>query len=131
VTICGSHEESPAPIPPCAQTIATAAQRLNELRETWLNPPEWTERKPEIVPGYPDRIVAKPGHEADLKKRTLTNLYNARPAWLDNAHKALDAAVAKAYGWTDYTPEMADEEILRRLLALNLARAAQEKGESS
>ena len=96
---------------------------MNELRETWLNPPEWTERVPEIVAGYPDRILAKPGHEAELKKRTLTNLYNARPAWLDNAHKALDAAVAAAYGWTDYTPAMPDDEILRRLLALNLARA--------
>ena len=118
--------------PPCmagdikAANIAAAARRLNELREAWLNPPEWTERIPEIVPGYPDRIVAKPGHEADLKKRTLTNLYNARPAWLDNAHQALDAAVAAAYGWADYTPAMPDEEILRRLLALNLERKAAE-----
>ena len=55
---------------------------------------------------------------------TLTNLYNARPAWLDNAHKALDQAVADAYGWRDYTPAMSDEEILRRLLALNLSRGA-------
>ena len=53
---------------------------------------------------------AKPGHEADLKKRTLTNLYNARPAWLDMAHKALDQAVAAAYDWPDYTPAMPDEE---------------------
>jgi type II restriction/modification system DNA methylase subunit YeeA len=123
VTICDSHEEPPASIPPCAPPIAAAAQRLNELRENWLNPPEWTERVPEIVAGYPDRILAKPGFEAELKKRTLTNLYNARPAWLDNAHRALDKAVADAYGWTDYTPEMPDDEILRRLLALNLARA--------
>jgi hypothetical protein len=130
VTICDSHEEPLAPIPPCApplaMRIAEAAQRLNQLRENWLNPPEWVDRIPEIVPGYPDRIVAKPGHEAELKKRTLTNLYNARPAWLDNAHKTLDAAVAVAYGWTDYTPQMSDEEILRRLLALNLARKAAE-----
>ncbi len=70
--------------------------------------------------------MAKPGHEAELKKRTLTNLYNQRPAWLDNAHKELDAAVAAAYGWTDYTPAMMDEEILRRLLALNLDRAETE-----
>ena len=55
--------------------------------------------------------------------RTLTNLYNARPAWLDLAHKALDKAVAAAYNWLDYTPEMPDDEILRRLLALNLERA--------
>jgi len=67
--------------------------------------------------------VAKPGHEADLKKRTLTNLYNARPAWLALTHQALDKAVAAAYGWADYAPEMADEEILRRLLALNLERS--------
>lgn len=72
--------------------------------------------------GHPARPVAKPGCEAELKKRTLTNLYNARPAWLDNAHKGLDLAVAAAYGWEDYTPEMADEEILRRLLAMNLDR---------
>lgn len=118
--------------PPCfaghvaAGNIAAAARRLNDLRENWLNPPEWTARIPEVVPGYPDRIVAQPGHEADLKKRTLTNLYNARPAWLANAHQALDAAVAAAYGWTDYTPEMPDEEVLRRLLALNLERKAAE-----
>jgi type II restriction/modification system DNA methylase subunit YeeA len=108
-----------------ATEIAAAAQELNKLRDNWLNPPEWVDwvRTPEEEKaGYPARPVAKLGHEADLKKRTLTNLYNARPAWLDNAHKTLDAAVAKAYGWNDYTPEMPDEEILRRLLALNLAR---------
>ncbi|MHB9101564.1 MAG: DNA methyltransferase, partial [Sulfuricella sp.] len=109
-----------------ATEIATAAQALNKLRDNWLNPPEWVDsvRTPEEEKaGYPARPVAKLGHEADLKKRTLTNLYNARPAWLDNAHKTLDAAVAKAYGWNDYTPEMPDEEILRRLLVLNLARS--------
>jgi hypothetical protein len=67
--------------------------------------------------------VARPGHEAELKKRTLTNLYNQRPAWLANAHQALDQAVAAAYGWSDYSPAMADDEILRRLLKLNLERA--------
>ncbi len=117
---------TPASAGVTAEAIAAAAQRLNQLRENWLNPPEWVDRIPEIVPGYPERIVAKPGHEADLKKRTLTNLYNARPAWLDNAHKTLDAAVATAYGWTDYAPAMPEEEILRRLLALNLERKAAE-----
>ena len=85
---------------------------------------------PEVVPlgmsssPYPDRIVAKPGFEKDLAKRTLTNLYNQRPAWLAHAHQALDAAVAAAYAFGDYSPAMPDEEILRRLLALNQARAA-------
>jgi hypothetical protein len=52
----------------------------------------------------------------------LTNLYNTRSAWLDMAHKVLDRAVAAVYGWTDSTLDMSDEEILRRLLALNLER---------
>jgi len=111
---------------PHSDAIAAAAQQLNALRENWLNPPEWVDwvRTPEEeAAGFPARPVAKPGHEAELKKRTLTNLYNQRPAWLDHAHKALDQAIAAAYGWTDYTPEMPDEEILRRLLALNLARS--------
>lgn len=117
-----------------ATRMAGAAAHLNTLRERWLNPPEWTERVPEVVPlgldrsPYPDRTVPKPGlSEADakaLQKRTLTNLYNQRPAWLSMAHEALDAAVAAAYGWTDYSPQMSDDEILARLLALNLQRAA-------
>lgn len=88
---------------------------------------EWVITPEEEKAGFPKRPVAKPGHAADVKKRTLTSLYNARPAWLDLAHKELDAAVAEAYGWTDYAPEMPDEEILRRLLVLNLERGVQEK----
>lgn len=118
--------------PPClagsiaAENIAAAARRLDELRQNWLNPPEWVEwvRTPEEEKaGFPARPVARPGHEAELKQRTLMNLYNQRPAWLDQAHQALDAAVAAAYGWTDYTPAMPDAEILGRLLKLNLERA--------
>ena len=88
---------------------------------------------PEVIPlgmatsPYPDRIEPRPGiSEADFKalqKRTLTNLYNQRPAWLAMAHQQLDAAVATAYGWSDYTPAMSDDEILKRLLALNLERS--------
>lgn len=118
----------PFPFPQAVNdtAISTAARNLDQLRNNWLNPPEWVEwvRTPEEeAAGYPARPVAKPGFEADLKKRTLTNLYNARPSWLDNAHKVLDAAVAAAYGWTDYTPDMPDDEILRRLLKLNLERS--------
>ena len=60
---------------------------------------------------------------AKLKKRSLTSLYNERPAWLDLAHKKLDAAVAAAYGWP---AELSDEQILERVLALNLERATEE-----
>jgi hypothetical protein len=66
---------------------------------------------------------------ARLKKRTLTNLYNERPAWLDLAHKKLDAAVVAAYGWVQAgqaNADLTDEQILERLLALNLERAAEE-----
>ncbi len=106
--------------------IAAAAKTLNQLRENWLNPEicvDWVQTPEEAAAGFPKRPVAKPGHEADVKKLTLTNLYNNPPAWLKNAHAALDKAVAAAYGWQDYGPEWTDEDILSRLLALNLARA--------
>jgi type II restriction/modification system DNA methylase subunit YeeA len=107
---------------PRAVAIAEAARRLNELREAWLNPPDLVKLVPEVVPGFPDRIVpVSPSAAATLKTRTLTNLYNERPAWLDNAHRDLDTAVAASYGWP---AEIREEEALARLLALNLERAA-------
>lgn len=101
--------------------IADAARILNELRENWLSPPEWVEKIPEVVTGYPDQIVVKPEHKDEINKRTLTNLYNAMPAWLQNAHKELDQAVADAYGWD---VNLTDEEILQNLLKLNQERVA-------
>lgn len=107
---------------PRAIAIAEAARELNKKREAWLNPPEWVDRVPEVVSGYPDRIVPKNEDAGrELKNRTLTKLYNERPAWLDNLHKKLDAAVAAAYGWP---ADLSDEEILERLFALNQERAA-------
>ena len=83
-----------------ALAIAEAARRLLELRDRWLNPPEWVEWVNEPVPGYPKRPVARDEAAAvELTARTLTNLYNARPQWLTDAHTALDTAVAAAYGW--------------------------------
>ena len=55
-----------------------------------------------------------------LTKRTLTNLYNQRPTWLELAHRKLDEAVFAAYGWD---VNMSDEELLKKLLELNLERA--------
>ncbi len=91
---------------PIVMAIADAARELVRLRDNWLNP------KP--APGEP------PIPEADLKKRTLTNLYNQRPAWLDNAHRALDQAVFAAYGWPS---NLTTQQILANLLALNHQRA--------
>lgn len=113
---------------PRAQAIAAAAARLNELRENWLNPADLVVREPEVVPGYPDRILPRDEAAAkELKKRTLTNLYNARPQWLANAHAALDTAVADAYGWAeDWRAGRLDEdEILARLFALNQSRSTE------
>ena len=58
---------------------------------------------------------------AELRRRTLTNLYNQNPTWLQNTHAELDAAVAAAYGWP---PDLPEAEILTLLLDLNLKRAA-------
>jgi type II restriction/modification system DNA methylase subunit YeeA len=105
-----------------ALSIAASAKRINELRENWLNPPELSRCKPEVVAGFPDRIVAiNDDAELLLKKRTLTNLYNARPTWLVNAHTDLDAAVAHAYGWP---ADISEDDALAKLFELNQSRAA-------
>ncbi|MFA5900080.1 MAG: class I SAM-dependent DNA methyltransferase [Hyphomicrobium sp.] len=110
---------------PRAIVIAKAAARLNDLRENWLNPPDLVKCVPEVVPGYPDRILPADDTAAKaLKDRTLTKLYNERPAWLDNAHRDLDTAVAAAYGWP---ADLSNDEILERLFALNQQRAARQK----
>ena len=102
---------------PRAVAVALEAQRLVELRDRWLNPPEWVEWVDEPVSGYPKRPVPRDADAAKaLKKRMLTNLYNARPQWLADAHAALDAAVAAAYGWS---ADISNDEVLRKLLALN------------
>jgi len=100
-TTCFETFPFPEPSEDQRVEISEAARRLDELRRTWLNP--------------------EGASEAKLKKRTLTNLYNARPTWLTNAHDKLDAAVFAAYGWP---ADLTDEEILKNLLALNSERAA-------
>ena len=102
---------------PHAMAIAQAARNLAEMRNRWLNPPEWVEWMDEPVSGYPKRPVPRDEEAAgELKQRTLTNLYNTRPQWLTDTHETLDAAVAAAYGWK---PDISDHEVLRELLALN------------
>ena len=106
-TTCFETFPFPEPTDAQREAIATAARELNELRENWRNPVD---------------MFGNPALNADqLRRRTLTNLYNEYPTWLANAHGKLDAAVAAAYGWP---ADLAEGEILERLLALNLARAA-------
>jgi hypothetical protein len=122
----------------CRETRACISIIPKETRVS----PEWTRTETLTFPGSVDgpwkrfvhepdergigtvrypRLVPKDAECAvELKKRTLTNLYNERPAWLDLAHQKLDAAVFAAYGWP---VDLSDDELLARLLALNLARA--------
>jgi hypothetical protein len=106
----------------CARVkIADAAKRINDLPDAWLNPRDLVKRVPEVVPGFPDRILPVDDKAAAvLNKRTLTNLYNERPAWLVNAHRDLDNAVAAAYGWP---ADISEDDALARLFALNQSRA--------
>ncbi len=130
---------------PQRQAISDAARELNELRENWLNPPDWTMEETLIFPAtvggpwhrwIPNgdslangsvaeahyvRRVAKPGARAMVAARTLTKLYNERPAWLRHAHEKLDIAVAATYG---IDPQIPEPDLLAFLLDLNLARSA-------
>ena len=142
-TTCFETFPFPHPTPDQQSAIAAAAKELDDLRNRWLNPPEWTREEILEFPGSADGPWARYIHDPDergigtvryprvvprdedaaekLKERTLTKLYNQRPTWLDLAHRRLDEAVFAAYGWD---PGISDGEILERLLALNLERAA-------
>jgi hypothetical protein len=105
-TTCFETFPFPRPTDEQREAISSAAAELVYLRDGWLNPPGLALE--------------------ELAKRTLTNLYNQRPSWLEHAHAALDAVVLDAYGWP---ADLADDEILARLLALNLEREpASQKG---
>lgn len=108
-------------IEPLPSAIAAAALELNQLRERWLNPADLVIREPEVVPVYPDRLVPINKEASQrLKKRTLTELYNQRPTWLDQAHQVLDEHVAAAYGWPI---DISEEDVLKELLEMNLFRS--------
>ena len=152
---------------PLHKQISQAAAELNEMRERWLNPPEWIEpiaRAIDAADSFADvpaearalvrqsAIMAAAAKDANLKKRTLTNLYNERPTWLKLAHLKLDQAVLAAYAAIDpegqWSADWAqvwqdtgagqplpadhalatrraetDQKVLSNLLRLNLARA--------
>lgn len=121
--------------------IAEAAAELDRLRNNWLNPSEWVREEVLEIPGSVEGPWARYVHEANdkgigsvrcprqvprdeesarkLAKRTLTNLYNERPTWLDMAHRRLDETVFAAYGWQ---ADMSNEAILVGLLKLNQER---------
>ena len=102
-TPTSTFETFPLPVDSTADAereVEEAARDLNALRVGWQDPPG-----------------ASPG---ELARRTLTNLYNSPPTWLRQAHERLDCAVHTAYGWPH---PLADDDVLRRLLELNLARS--------
>jgi len=91
-------EKFPFPTPTESQreAVAQAARTLDEQR----------------------RNVCQPH---GIYRRSMTALYNENPPWLRTAHAELDAAVADAYGWP---PDLADDELLRRLVRLNVSGMA-------
>ncbi|MDE0622434.1 MAG: hypothetical protein OXH83_12265, partial [Bryobacterales bacterium] len=104
---------------PRAAKIAECARNLVTLRDRWLNPPEWVDWVPETASGFPARPVPRNDDaQVALKSRTLTKLYNSRPQWLDDAHAALDAAVAHAYGWP---ADIAADDALHALINQNVS----------
>jgi hypothetical protein len=111
---------------PTAPAIEVAAHRLNQLRHQWLYPANLIMSAAEVVSGFPDRLVATDQNaERLLAARTLTNLYNEKPDWLIEAHRAIDIAVAAAYNWP---ADISEDDALARLFELNQARAGGASG---
>ncbi len=120
---------------PAHAAISAAARQLHAERQAWQNPAMSTQSADEPPPDLS-------GGPRGVKDRTLTNLYNALQVWrgesdiktkpaaadfaprLDELHRALDRAVCAAYGWEVAVLDD-EEEMLRRLLALNLERAGE------
>jgi hypothetical protein len=141
-TTCFETFPFPRPSEQQQSVIAAVASELDDLREAWLNPREWTREEvlefPASVDGpwkrhisnrgsrgigtarYRRRVPKDPECMQSLLERTLTELYNERPDWLLDIHRRLDEAVFAAYGWP---PEISEDELLDRLLALNLERS--------
>jgi hypothetical protein len=95
------------------------------LRQAWLYPHDLIVTRPEIIPGFPDRLLPRDETaRALLGARTLTALYNDPPEWLVEVHKELDAAVAAAYGWP---AEISEHDAIEAQLRLNQARSAEQK----
>ena len=100
-TTCFETFPFPRPTDAQREAIAAAAKTLHERRQNRLR---------------------------DDSQLTLTKLYNDNPQWLQNAHAALDHAVARAYGWKS---NLSDQDILANLLALNAQRHAQEQAQDA
>ncbi len=134
---------------PTYRAISTAAADLDRLRQNWLEPKDWMTSQCLEFPGskaghwgalsydcgpdglgttrYVRRALAKPEHDAELNRRTLTSLYNSKPKWLLDAHASLDAAVIAGYATATNDPSwkvgLTDQEVLEKLLRLNHGRS--------
>jgi hypothetical protein len=89
-----------------APEMAEAGRCLDRLREQWLK-----------LPGDGADSGSEP-------PRTLGSLYDERPAWLIDAHAALDESVARAYGWP---ASIGDEDAISRLASSNFSRSGRKK----
>ena len=96
ISECFEKFPFPSPTESQRQAVAQAARTLDQQR----------------------RNVCRPNGSY---RRSMTALYNENPPWLRTAHAELDAAAADAYGWPT---DLADDEILRRLVRLNVSGGA-------
>jgi hypothetical protein len=146
-----TFETYPFPWPPGKESfddprvtaIAAAAKALDDFRNNWLNPKDTLLQGSKALQKrtltnlynclslYREQIKGK-RRSAEAWKAALHELFRSdklaveailsldEVETLDEIHTALDHAVLDAYGWQH---SLIDEQILERLLALNLERA--------
>ncbi|MBE2201042.1 MAG: class I SAM-dependent DNA methyltransferase [Anaerolinea sp.] len=137
--------QEPPQTDPQVAAIARWAQALAQWRDAWLNPPPPSAGVIDVAyhkqlqnrtltnlynalayyrQTRPDRLTAAAPpilfNHAEWQKISRGAITRAAIQELDDIHAALDYATLDAYGWPH---DLSDEELLERLLALNVERA--------
>ena len=113
----------PFPFPAATDEQRTKIGRIAEALDKHRKDAQATHPEITLTQMYNVLEKVKAGQQAALSVDEKLIFDNALILILKELHEELDVAVAEAYGWP---VDLAEEEVLTRLVALNKARAAEE-----